>query len=172
MWLQTGGLVDGNVHEKNGAGGPATKEEKTMNNYKNKVWPIVAGIIFALTAIGTVGLMMKVAGLNMLPTKYFGLAIFAVVFLLALIFAFFFLLPWKKKEEKAENTETVENTAKKPVAKYVLRTIAMILAIALACVDVVGMQMIHKFEETMSNLSQGPQGAGRPQRQWKESWRH
>lgn len=126
-----------------------------MNNYKNKVWPIVAGIIFALTAIGTVGLMMKVAGLNMLPSKYFGLAIFAVVFLLALIFAFFFLLPWKKKEDKAENTETAENTAKKPVAKYVLRTIAMILAIALACVDVVGMQMIHKFEETMSNLSQG-----------------
>ena len=35
-----------------------------MNNYKNKVWPIAAGSIFALTALVTVGLLMKVAGLN------------------------------------------------------------------------------------------------------------
>ena len=122
-----------------------------MNNYKNKVWPIAAGSIFALTALVTVGLLMKVAGLNMLPVKYFVLAVLAVVFLLAIIFAFFFLLPWKKK---AESAEAIEENKKKPVAKYVLRTIAMVLAIALVGADVVGIQMINKFEETMSNLSQ------------------
>ena len=46
-----------------------------MNNYKNKVWPIAAGSIFALAALATVGLMMKVAGLDMLPMKYFVLAV-------------------------------------------------------------------------------------------------
>lgn len=129
-----------------------------MNNYKNKVWPIAAGSIFALAALATVGLMMKVAGLDMLPTKYFVLAVLVVVFLLAFIFVGLFPLPWKKKVENVENTEATESTEatnKKPVANYVVRTIAMILAIALLCVDVVGIQMIYKFEETMSNLSQG-----------------
>ena len=57
-----------------------------MNNYKNKAWSIFAGIIFAFTTLVTVGLLVKVAGLNMLPGKYFGLAVFAVVFLLLIIF--------------------------------------------------------------------------------------
>ena len=129
-----------------------------MNNYKNKVWPIAAGSIFALAALATVGLMMKVAGLDMLPTKYFVLAILVVVFLLAFIYVGLFPLPWKKKVENVENTEATEATNKKPVANYVVRTIAMILAIALLCVDVIGIQMIYKFEETMSNLSQGDDG--------------
>lgn len=124
-----------------------------MNNHKNKVWSITAGIIFALTVLVTVGFVLKVVALDMLPMKYLGLAILAVVFLLLIIFAFFFLLPLKKKEKAAEETVKEEQIpAKKSIAKYVFRTIAMILAIALVVVDVVGIQMISRFQETMSNL--------------------
>ena len=117
-----------------------------MNNYKNKLWTIIAALVFVLTTIVTAGLLMKVAGLNMLPMKYLGLVILAVVFLLLIIFLFSFVFPIKKKD--TENAEP----EKKSVAKYVLRTVAMLLAIALVVVDVVGIQMVNKFEETMSNL--------------------
>ena len=60
-----------------------------MNNHKSKVWTISAAIIFGLVALATAGLLVKVAGLNMLPMKYMGLVISVVVFLLLLIFAFF-----------------------------------------------------------------------------------
>ena len=120
-----------------------------MNNQKRKVWTISAAIVFVVVALATAGLLYKVAGLNMLPTKYLGLAIFAVVFLLLLIFAFFFLLPLKKKNVEAA---TEEQAPKKNVAKYVLRTVAMVLAFAMIAVDVVGIQMVNKFEETMSEL--------------------
>ena len=123
-----------------------------MNNYKNKVWSIFAGIIFAFTTLVTVGLLVKVAGLNMLPGKYFGLAVFAVVFLLLIIFAFAFLLPWKRKKETSESSSQQKNALKKNIGKYVLRAIALLLAILLMIVDVVGVRMIDKFEETMSNL--------------------
>ena len=113
-----------------------------MNNFKNKVWPIIAGIIFAVTTIATGVLLVKLAGLNMLPTKYFVLVVLAVAFLLIIIFAFAFLLPWKKKNATEE---------KKPIAKYVLRTVALILACSLLAGDVVGIQMIQKFEETMAH---------------------
>lgn len=106
-----------------------------MNNHKNKVWPITAGVIFVLTVLVTAVFMFKVAGLNMLPTKYIGLAILVVVFLLAIVFACFFLLPFKNK-----------------MPKYVLRTMAMILAIALIVVDVAGIQMVVKFESTVSDM--------------------
>ena len=113
-----------------------------MNNFKNKLWPIAAGIIFVFTTIATVGLLIKVAGLDMLPWKYYWLAVLIVVFLLLVIFLFSFLLPWKhKKKTKSRN-----------IAKYVLRTIAMLLALSLLIVDVAGVRMINKFEETMSNL--------------------
>ena len=125
-----------------------------MNNHKSKVWTISAAIIFGVVALATAGLLVKVAGLDMLPMKYMGLAISVVVFLLLLIFAFFFLLPIKKKvEEQAAEEQPV----KKPVAKYVLRSIAMILAIAMVVVDVVGIQMVNKFEETMANMSEEEQ---------------
>lgn len=107
-----------------------------MNNHKSKVWPIIAGVIFALTVLATVGLLIKVAGLDILPMKYLGLLILAVVFLLLIIFVFFFLLQKKMKN----------------VVKYVVRTIGMLLAISLVLVDVVGIQMVYKFEETMDNL--------------------
>ena len=123
-----------------------------MNNYKNKVWSIFAGIIFAFTTIATVGLLVKVAGLNMLPGKYFGVAVFAVVFLLLIIFAFAFLLPWKRKKETSESSSQQKNALKKNIGKYVLRAIALLLAILLMIVDMVGIRMIDKFEETMSNL--------------------
>lgn len=125
-----------------------------MNNHKSKVWTISAAIVFVVVALATAGLLFKVAGLNMLPMKYLGLVIFAVVFLLLLIFAFFFLLPIKKKvEEQAAEEQPV----KKPVAKYVLRSIAMVLAITMVVVDVVGIQMVNKFEETMANMSEEEQ---------------
>ena len=120
-----------------------------MNNHKSKVWTISAAIVFAVVLLATAGLLVKVAGINMLPMKYLGLAILAVVFLLLLIFAFFFVLPLKKKTD--ENA-TEEQSVKKPVAKYVFRSIAMILAIAMVVVDVAGIQMVNKFEETMDNL--------------------
>lgn len=121
-----------------------------MNNHKSKVWTISAAIVFAVVVLATAGLLIRVAGLDMLPMKYLGAAILAVVFLLLLIFAFFFLLPLKKKTEE-QSTE--EQPVKKPVAKYVLRSIAMVLAVAMVATDVVGIQMINKFEETMSNMS-------------------
>ena len=108
-----------------------------MNNYKNKVWPIIAGIIFAITVFATGGFLLKIAGLNMLPMKYFGLAVLAVVFLLLIIFVCFFVLQAKMKD----------------VVKYVVRGIGILLTISLVCVDVVGIQMVNKFEETMSELS-------------------
>lgn len=129
-----------------------------MNNHKNKVWVVSAAIIFGIVVMGTTALLIKVAGLNMLPMKYLGAGIFVVVLLLLLIFAFLFLLPLKKKDaevtEKEENA-TEEQIVKKDVAKYVLRSIAMVLAIAMIVVDVVGIQMVNKFEDTMDNLIEG-----------------
>lgn len=107
-----------------------------MNNRKIKEWPIIAGIIFAGVVFATMGLIVEVVGLDMLPVKYLGLAGLAVAFLLFLIFGFFFLVP---------------NTAKN-IVKYVVRTIGVLLAISLLFVDIVGVQMVHKFEETMQNV--------------------
>lgn len=107
-----------------------------MNNHKNKVWPIIAGIIFMIAVLATAGLFIEVAGLNMLPLKYIGLAILAVVILLLIILVGFFLIPAKAKN----------------IVKYVVRTIAVLLALSLVLVDVVGIQMVNKFEETMNNL--------------------
>lgn len=122
-----------------------------MNNQKSKVWTISAAIVFVVAALATAGLLYKVAALDMLPMEYLGLVIFAVVFLLLVILAGFFFLPMKKKqtEKAAEEQKTKKNTA-----KYVIRTVAMVLAIAMVVVDVVGIQMINKFEETMSNMSE------------------
>lgn len=125
-----------------------------MNNHKSKVWTISAAIVFAVVLLATAGLLVKVAGLDMLPMKYLGLAVLAVVFLLLLLFSFFFVLPLKKKN--VEDT-TEEQSVKKPVAKYVIRSIAMVLAIAMVVVDVVGIQMVNKFEETMSELIEDEQ---------------
>lgn len=104
---------------------------------KKKVWPIIAGIIFAITVIATAGFLMKVAGLDMLPMKYMTLAVLAVVFLLLVIFACFFLLQSKMKD----------------VVGNVVRGIGILLTISLVCVDVVGIQMVNKFEETMNELN-------------------
>lgn len=104
---------------------------------KKKVWPIIAGIIFAITVFVTAGFLMKVAGLDMLPMKYMGLAVLAVGFLLLVIFACFFIMQSKMKA----------------VVKNVVRGIGILLAISLVCVDVVGIQMVNKFEETMEELN-------------------
>ena len=45
-----------------------------MNNRKIKEWPIIAGIIFAGVVFATMGLIVEVVGLDMLPVKYLGLA--------------------------------------------------------------------------------------------------
>lgn len=108
-----------------------------MSNDKKKVWPIIAAVIFAITVFATAGFLMKVAGLNMLPMKYLGLAVLAVVFLLLLIFVFFFLVPGKVKKN----------------VKFMIRGLGMLLVISLVAVDVVGIQMVNKFEETMKELN-------------------
>lgn len=107
-----------------------------MDNRKIKVWPIIAGIMFTGVVFATMGLIIKVVGLDMLPMKYLGLAGLAVAFLLFLIFGFFFLIP----------------KAAKNIVKYVVRTIGVLLSISLVLVDVVGIQMVNKFEETMQNV--------------------
>jgi len=122
-----------------------------MNNYKDKIWPITKIVIFVLTVLATAGLMVKVAGLNMLPMKYMVPITLAVVFLLLVIAALFFGVP-KKILDKL-HIQRKENTCeKKPVKKYVFRVAAMVLSIAVLVVDVVGLQMVAKFEETMADL--------------------
>lgn len=108
-----------------------------MNNHKMKVWPIIAAIIFAIAVFATAGLFIKISGLNMLPTKYLGFAGLAVVFLLLVILVFFFLIPKNVKK----------------VLKYAIRGIGILLTISLLAVDIVGMQMIDKFQETMDDLT-------------------
>ena len=105
-----------------------------MNNYKDKIWPIAKVVIYVLTVLATAGLMIKVAGLNMLPTKYLAPIILAVVFILLVIYLLFFGVPkiildklskkhtWSVVESEvpegfkvsykaSENTVTVINTA-------------------------------------------------------------
>ena len=108
-----------------------------MKMDKKKVWFIIAGILFAITLLVTAGFIVKVAELNMLPMKYLGLVVFAVMLFLAIIGACFFLWQGKMKN----------------IVKYVVRAIGVLLAISLVCVDVVGIQMVNKFEETMSELT-------------------
>lgn len=107
-----------------------------MNNRKIKVWPIIAASMFAGVMFATMGLIIKVVGLNILPVKYLGLAGLAVAFLLFLILCFFFLIPESAKS----------------IVKYVVRLIGVLLSISLVLVDVVGIQMVNKFEETMHNV--------------------
>lgn len=106
-----------------------------MKNQKNKVWTITAGIIFALVMIATAILFIKIAQLSMLPTKYFGLVVLAVGVLLLFIFILFFLLPKKKA-----------------LFKYLLRTIALILAFLLLFMDIAGIQVVSKFGNMISNI--------------------
>lgn len=115
---------------------------------KGIVWTILAAIVFLVVTAATAGLLVKVAGLNILPEKYLGLVIAAVVFVLLIIFLLFFVFPIKKKTEDAAEAQVV----KKPIGKYVIRTIAMLLAVTLLAGDVLGIQMVNEFEDAMSNL--------------------
>lgn len=107
-----------------------------MNHEKKIVWTISAASIYAITIAVTIGLFVKLIGIDMLPAKYLGLAIGVVVFLLLLIFACFFLLRVKKNK----------------YLTYLIRAVGILLVSAMVTVDVVGIQMITKFEDTMSNL--------------------
>lgn len=107
-----------------------------MNDKKKKIWSIVAGVLFVVAVLVTAGLLIKVNGLNMLPVKYLGLGILAIAVLLFVIFAVFFLVPANAKK----------------IVKYVVRTLGILLTISLISVDIVGIQMVNKFEETMNNL--------------------
>ena len=114
------------------------KEQKNginLEKLKGKEWTIIAGVIFAVTVVITALLLFKVVGLDMLPTKYVILVIGMLVLVLAAVFAAFFLLPLKKKE-----------------TKYIIRGIAMLLAVVLVVVDIVGIQMVNKFENTVSDM--------------------
>lgn len=111
-----------------------------MKNTKGKVWIVLAAIVLLVTGAASAGLLVKVAGLNILPMKYLVAVIVAIALVLLLIALLFFVFPIKKE---------------KKVAKYVIRTIAMLLALTLLAGDVLGIQMVNKFEETMSNLTEG-----------------
>lgn len=121
-----------------------------MNNFKKNAWPITKGIILGLTVIATVVLLIKLAGLNMLPLKYLIPVILAVVFLLLIIFALLYLLPIKRKAKRGVKEDA--SSKKKVSSKHIIRGIGLGLAIVLLIVDVVGLQMVGKFEETMSDL--------------------
>lgn len=118
-----------------------------MNNYKDKIWPIAKVVIYILTVLATAGLLFKVAGLNMLPTKYLVPIILVVVLLLLAIYVLFFGIP-KILLEKLPKKEG----DKKKVNKKVFRAIALVLSVVILVVDIVGLQMIRKFEATMSDL--------------------
>ena len=107
-----------------------------MNHQKKIVWTISAASIYAITIAVTIGLFVKLIGIDMLPTKYLGLAIGVAVLLLLLILACFFFLRVKKNK----------------YLTYLIRALGIVLVAAIVTVDVVGIQMITKFEETMENL--------------------
>ena len=105
-----------------------------MNNYKDKILPIAIKVSYVLTVLATAGLMFKVAGLNMLPTKFLvPVVVFVVLVLLAIGVMLF-------------------RTPKKIGSKKVLRAIALVLSIVIIVADVVGLNMIGKFEQTMSDF--------------------
>ena len=138
-----------------------------MNNYKEKIWPIAKAVISVLTVLLTSLLMIKVAGLNVLPMKYFGLLALVVVFLLLVIIGLFYdfiyvkkivegLKAIKKTTEKDVNEKDLnkkeEKKVRKVVRKSALRGAAIVLSIVILVIDVVGIHAINKFEETMSDL--------------------
>lgn len=140
-----------------------------MNNFKKNAWPIAKGIIFGLALLATAGLMIKVAGLNMLPMKYLIPIILMVVFLLLIIFALLYLLPIKRKNQGKESKDNIgeketkvegkmpvawKDFVKKLSSKHVIRGIGVLLALILFIVDIVGIHAVNKFEETMSSLIQ------------------
>ena len=55
-----------------------------MNNQKKLVWTISAAIVFGISVLMTIGLFVKLLGLDMLPATYIGIAILTVVFLFLL----------------------------------------------------------------------------------------
>lgn len=134
-----------------------------MNNYKRKIWPIAKAVISVLTILLTSVLMVKVAGLNVLPMKYFALLALAVVFLLLIIIGLFYdfvyikkVAEWikaiKKTAEKEVDNKKQEKKTRKVIRKSALRGAALVLSIVILVVDVVGIQAINKFEQTMNDL--------------------
>lgn len=164
-----------------------------MNNRKNKIWSITAGIILGIVIIATIGLFIMVAQLDMLPEKYLIIAGLVVVFLLAIIFLCYYGWPFSLKKAKknelnleqnqsvndadsaitginvpteqvvgtekgVEIAATVENVTehagsrKSAAIKYLLRTVGVILSLALVTVDVMGMSMVYEFKKAISNM--------------------
>lgn len=138
-----------------------------MNKYKEKIWPMAKAIISLLTVLMTFILMIKVAGLNVLPMKFFCLIAVVIVFLLFAIIGLFYdfvyvkkIIAWVKKDRKTtENKSLMDEkspkTAKKTVKKSVLRGTALALSVVILIVDVVGIYAINKFEDTMADLLTG-----------------
>lgn len=136
-----------------------------MNNRKNKVWSVTAGIILGIVIIATIGLFVMVAQLDMLPEKYLIIAGLAVVFVLAIIFLCYYGWPFFNKKEKPDEgkveqdeaamvsvTENSTGSKKSKVMKYVLRTVGVVLSLALVIVDIIGMSMVCEFKKALSNM--------------------
>ena len=122
-----------------------------MKNQKKQVWPIVAGIIFGLSVVATIGLIIMVGMLDMLPVGYLIALVLAMVFVYVVSFFCNFMLPFskKKKSKKFRNKKVVEEKGK---SKYAFRTIGMVLAVVLMIVDVVGIGMISKLNDTLDGV--------------------
>jgi len=122
-----------------------------MNDRKKQIWPIAAGIIFGLSVVATIGLVIMVGMLDMLPVQYMILLGLAVIFVYEVSFFCCFMLPFskKKKGKKFRNKKEAESHKK---SKYIFRGIGMALAVVLLIVDVVGMGMISKLQSTLDGV--------------------
>lgn len=125
-----------------------------MNDRKTKVWTITAGIVFGLSVVATIGLMIMIGQLDMLPVQYLILLGLAVVFVYVVSFFCCFKLPFSKKKKSAKfrNKGGKKVVEEKGNSKYFFRTIGMVLAVVLMIVDVVGIGMISKLNDTLSNV--------------------
>lgn len=120
-----------------------------MDNHKKKIWSITAGVILGITIVATIGLFVMIARLDMFPETYLLIAGLVVVFLLALISLCCFGWPFGKRKE-AEGENDVQKTSK--TAKYLLRSMGVVLSLALVTVDVVGMSMVYELQQAISNV--------------------
>lgn len=122
-----------------------------MKNQKKQIWTITAGIIFGLSVVATIGLMVMVGMLDMLPIGYMVALVFAMIFVYAVSFFCNFMLPFSKKK-KGKKFRSKKAPEEKNKSKYVFRAIGMLLAVVLMIVDAIGIGMISKLQSTLNGV--------------------
>ncbi len=143
-----------------------------MKNRKSKVWSITAGILFGIVIAATIGLIVMIEQLNMIPVKYLIIAGLAVVFVWTIIFLCLFGWPFSFKKNPDKIADKVIKQIVKEIAKGIkkgrerairirnriirsfFRTIGVTLALVLLATDVMGMSVIYKLQTTLSNMVQ------------------